>query len=56
MGEKRFICLVGKYEGKRLLGRPRCRWEVSEKLDVKVWLRIGDEWRSRFGFHKMQRI
>jgi purine-cytosine permease-like protein len=23
---------------------------------VKVWLRIGDEWRSRFGFHKMQRI
>jgi hypothetical protein len=25
MEEKRFILLVGKYEGKRLLGKPRCR-------------------------------
>jgi hypothetical protein len=26
---------VEKYEGKRLLGRPRHRWEVNIKLDLK---------------------
>jgi hypothetical protein len=29
MGEKRsaYRVFVGKYEGKKPLGRPRCRWE-----------------------------
>ena len=27
--------LVGKPEGKRPLGRPRCRWEVSIKMDLQ---------------------
>ena len=27
--------LVGKPEGKRLLGRPRCRWEDNIKLDLQ---------------------
>ena len=26
---------MGKCEGKRLLGRPRHRWEVTIKLDLK---------------------
>jgi hypothetical protein len=31
MGERRFACrvLAGKPEGKRPLGRPRCRWKVT---------------------------
>ena len=43
--------LVGKYEGKRPLGRPRHRWEVSIKMDLQevvwgaytglIWLRRG---------------
>ena len=34
MGEGRGVhrVLVGKPEGKRLLGRPRRRWEVSIKM------------------------
>jgi hypothetical protein len=27
--------LVGKPEGKRPLGRPRCRWEANVKIDVR---------------------
>ena len=27
--------LVGKPEGKRPLGRPRCRWEDSIKMDFR---------------------
>jgi hypothetical protein len=27
--------LVGKYEGKRPLGRPKCRWEVNNKMDLQ---------------------
>jgi hypothetical protein len=44
MGEKRnaYRILVGKPEGKRLLGRPRCRWVDSIKMDLKrdgmVWI------------------
>jgi hypothetical protein len=32
------ICkiLVGKPEGKRLLGRPRCKWVDNIKLDHRV--------------------
>jgi hypothetical protein len=54
MGEKRNMCrlLVGKPEGKRPLGRPRCRWINNIKLhilDMELgvlwaglgWLRIG---------------
>jgi hypothetical protein len=42
--------LVGKPEGKRQLGRPRCRWEDNIKMDHGeigwgnmdwMWLRIG---------------
>jgi hypothetical protein len=43
--------LVGKPEGKRPLGRPRCRWEDNIKKDFQEvggghgdwmkWLRIG---------------
>jgi hypothetical protein len=36
MGEKRNVCrlLVGKPEGKRQLGRPRCRWVVNIKMSL----------------------
>jgi hypothetical protein len=35
-GEKRNVyrLLVGKPEGKRLLGRPRCRWIDNVKMDL----------------------
>jgi hypothetical protein len=53
IGEDRKVykVLVGKPEGKRTLGRPRCRWENGTRLDLReiswgVWigfdcLRIG---------------
>jgi len=50
MGDRRGVyrVLVGKPEGKRPLGRSRCRWEdnIKMKWDVGVWtgssqLRIG---------------
>jgi hypothetical protein len=36
MGKKRNVyrLLVGKPEGKRPLGRPRCRWKVNIKMDL----------------------
>jgi hypothetical protein len=36
MGEKRNVyrLLVGKPEGKRPLGRPRCRWIDNTKMDL----------------------
>jgi len=36
MGERRGIyrVLVGKPEGKRPLGRPRCKWEDNIKMDL----------------------
>jgi len=51
--EGRGVCkvLVGKSEGKRLLGRPRRRWDDNIKMDLQEvgcevwtgssWLRIG---------------
>ena len=44
-----FRFLVGKPEGKRPLGRPRCRWEDNIKMGLQdvgawtglSWLRIG---------------
>jgi hypothetical protein len=41
MGEERklYKVSVGKPEGKRPLGRPRCRWEDGIKMDFKRdWL------------------
>jgi hypothetical protein len=52
MGERSVVYrfLVGKPEGKRPLGRPRCRWEDNIKVDLQEvecgvwtglsWLRI----------------
>jgi hypothetical protein len=36
MGEVRgaFNILVGRPEGRRPLGRPRCRWEDNIKMDL----------------------
>jgi hypothetical protein len=58
MGERRGVyrVLVGKPEGKRLLGRPRCRWEENIKDGFPgngmcgygvecIWLRIGTDGR-----------
>jgi hypothetical protein len=53
MGEGRgaYRILVGRPEGRRPLGRPRCRWEDNIKMDLQevvwwawtglIWLRIG---------------
>jgi hypothetical protein len=56
MGERRGIyrVLVGKPEGKRPLGRPRCRWEDNIKMDLQEvgcggeWLKIGTVTRGIF--------
>jgi len=57
MGERRSVyrVLVGKSEGKRLLARPRRRWEDNIKMDfqemgfrVVDWIRLAqdkDRWR-----------
>jgi len=46
MGEGRGVhrVLVGKPEGKRPLGRPRCRWEVIIKMDHQEVGGAGGEW------------
>jgi hypothetical protein len=38
MGERRAVyrVLVGRPEGKRPLGRPRCRWEDNIKIDLRA--------------------
>ena len=47
MGEERgeYRVLVGKQEGKRLLGRPRRRWVdniwISRRWDVGIWTGLG---------------
>jgi hypothetical protein len=37
MGEGRgvYMVLVGRPEGKRSLGRPRCRWEDNITMDIR---------------------
>jgi hypothetical protein len=50
-GNGLYEILVGKPEGKRLLGRPRHRWDDDFRKDVReiggklwtgfIWLRIG---------------
>ena len=39
MGEERGVyrVLVGKPEGKRPLGRPRCRWVDNIRKDIQEW-------------------
>jgi hypothetical protein len=46
MGESRGICrvLVGRYEGKRPLGRPICGWEDSIKIDLQEVGSGGMDW------------
>jgi len=58
MEERRGVhrILVRKPEGKRLVGRPRRRWEDNIKMDVKEvgcgymdWIEVGqdrDSWRA----------
>jgi hypothetical protein len=36
--------LVGRPKGKRLLGRPRCRWEDNIKMDVREIGIEGGNW------------
>jgi hypothetical protein len=49
MGEKRNACriLVGKLEGKRPLGRSRCRWVDNIKLDLREIEWDGMDWIDR---------
>ena len=58
IGERRSVyrVLVGKPEGKRLLGRPRRRWEDNIKMDLQEvgcggmdWIELAqdrDKWRA----------
>jgi hypothetical protein len=58
IGEERGVnrVLVGKPEGKRPLGRPRCRWEGNIKMDLQDvgvgrgdWMELAqdrDRWRA----------
>jgi len=57
MGEGRDMhrVLVGKPEGKKPLGRPRCRWEDNIKIDLRKvggagdWMELAqdrDRWRA----------
>jgi hypothetical protein len=51
MGEGRgaYRILVGRPEGRRPLGRPRCRWDIKMELHAVergawtglIWIRIG---------------
>jgi hypothetical protein len=46
MGEKRnaYRIWVGKPEGRRLLGRPRCRWVDNIKMDLREIEWDGVDW------------
>jgi hypothetical protein len=46
MGEERklYKALVGKPEGKRLLGRPRCGWEDGIKMHLRETGLGGVDW------------
>jgi len=48
MGERRGVyrVLVGKPEGKRPLGRPRCKWKDNIKMDVQE---VGGPWNGLIG-------
>jgi hypothetical protein len=46
IGQKRGVyrILVGKYEGKRPLERPRRRWEDNIKMDLQILGCRGMDW------------
>jgi hypothetical protein len=46
MGERRDVyrVLVGKPKGKRLLGRPRHRWEDNIKMALREMVCEGGDW------------
>jgi hypothetical protein len=46
MGERRgaYRALMGKPEGRRPLGRPRCRWEDNSKMDHQEVGCVGRDW------------
>ena len=68
MGEGRVVhrVLVGKPEGKRLLGRPRLRWEDNIKMDLQEvggsfgdWMELAqdrDRWRALVGTVRNLRV
>ena len=39
-GRSAFKILTGKHTGKRLLGRPRCRWEDNIRMDLKEMVSV----------------
>jgi len=45
-GKGRGVCrsLVGRPEGERPLGRPRCRWEDNIKMDLREIGIDGENW------------
>ena len=46
MGDKCVHCLAGTSEGKRLLGKPMCRWADNIEIDlVDMW-----QWQGGGGF------
>jgi hypothetical protein len=71
MGEMRsaYRILLGKSEGKRPLGRPRCRWMGNIEIDFRKigwdgmdWINLAenrDQWRAlvntvmNLGYHKI---
>jgi hypothetical protein len=49
-GRSVYRVLVGRPEGKRPLGRPRCRWEDNIKMDLRetgideaTWIRLDQD-------------
>ena len=58
--------LMGKAEGKRPLGRPRCRWEDNIKMDLQEvgcegmdWIELAqdrDRWRALVNAVKNLRV
>jgi hypothetical protein len=68
MGEGRGVhrVLVGKPEGKRSLGKSRCRWENNIKMDLQEvgggrgdWMELAqdrDKWRALVGTMRNFRV
>jgi hypothetical protein len=68
MGEQRGVhrVLVGKPEGKRPLGRPRCRWQDNIKMDFQEvgggcghWMELAqdrDRWQALVSTVKKLRV
>ena len=68
MGERRGVyrVLVGKPEGKRPHGRPRCRWENNIKMDLQEvgcegmdWINVAqdrDRWQALVNAVKNLRV